>query len=90
MRFASPESHMPALDHYVGCPHCGAPVDVRAQIALARRSVADAALALLFNGASGEEITHPLEKVVNACLRIEDDASTRAGPLAHLRLRPDP
>lgn len=50
-----------ALDIYVGCPHCGGPVDVSASVARACREMAELVFDRLNDGALAIELLHPLE-----------------------------
>lgn len=63
-----------ALDAFVGCPHCGGPVDVSAPVARTCREVAQIIFDRLNDGETAEQLLHPLELVVFEC----DDTQRRA------------
>jgi hypothetical protein len=62
------------LDAFVGCPHCGGPVDVSAPVARTCREVAQIIFDRLNDGETAEQLLHPLELVVFEC----DDTQRRA------------
>lgn len=72
------------LDAFVGCPHCGNPVDIRAPVARGCRELAQIVFDRLRDGAPAIELLHPLELVVFDCMKKEREAMVDVLPLRFL------
>jgi hypothetical protein len=82
-----PATHL-AEDAWIGCPHCGCPVDVSAQIDRELKWLAEGVYDLLDEGTPAADLLSPLERLRDACERTERNARARTGALRHLALDP--